>query len=71
METRERPAEHPVVEVVSDAEHVRLVCRACSDRRRLPHDDLALRVGVAAFVDEHTGCGPLQIDLSARSSVLA
>ena len=53
----------PVVEVVSEAQHVLLVCRACPDRRRLPQDDLAVRLGVAAFVDEHAGCGPLRVGL--------
>ena len=70
----EPPTEQPVVEVVADADHVLLVCRACPDRRRLPYDDLAVRVGVAAFVDEHTGCGPVLLrlpDAAPRSTVPA
>ena len=57
--------QQPVVEVVAHDDHVRLVCHSCTDRRRLPLDDLALRVGVGAFLDEHTGCGPLSVQLPA------
>ena len=55
--------EQPVVEVVTDAADVVLVCHACPDDRRLPNDDLALRVGVAAFLDEHSDCGPVLLRL--------
>lgn len=55
--------EQAVVEVVAHHDHVRLVCHSCPDRRRLPLDDVALRVGVRAFVDEHRACGPLRLSL--------
>ncbi len=53
----------PVVEVVSHLDHVVVVCHSCPDDRRLPNDDLALRVGVSAFLDEHADCGPVRIRL--------
>lgn len=62
--------QQPVVEVVAHDDHVRLVCHSCPDRRRLPLDDLALRVGVAAFVDEHTSCGPVSVQLPADAQPL-
>ena len=56
-------SEQPVVEVATEGDRVLLVCRACPDRRHLPQDDLAVRLGVAAFVDEHARCGPLLVRL--------
>ena len=55
--------EQPVVEVVADLSDVVVVCHRCPDDRRLPYDDLALRVGVSAFLDEHADCGPVRIRL--------
>lgn len=55
--------EQPIVEVVSHLTHVVVVCHACSDRRPLPLDDLALRLGVSGFLDEHADCGPVRIRL--------
>lgn len=63
--------ERAVVEVVGHDDHVRLVCHACPDRRRLPRDDVALRVGVRAFVDEHEGCGPVRVTLPDAAPRLA
>lgn len=55
--------EQPVVQVVAHLDHVQVVCHRCPDARHLPHDDLALRVGVSAFLDEHADCGPVLIRL--------
>lgn len=67
--------EHAVVEVSTDATDVVMVCHACPDGRRLPNDHLALRVGVAAFLDEHGSCGPvsltLPLDVHAPQQALA
>ena len=60
--------EQPVVEVVAHLSHVVVVCHACPDDRRLPFDDLALRVGVSAFLDEHADCGAVLIRLPAEQS---